>query len=135
MISDNWLQKSNSDHFCPYSKQVMSKKRLDSGINFYCKNLHSVCCASLDSKLEVTLLPILFLMQYAWKIDIRDHSRTTWTKFYTHTPLELTRMDIFYTFYTLSCDPSRVLSTDPSPPLLVHVFIECPLTSGRFLLS
>ena len=40
-------------------------------------------------------------------------------------------MDILHTIYNLSRDP-RGLSTDPHPPLLLHVVSECPL-SGLLL--
>ena len=39
-------------------------------------------------------------------------------------------MEILHTIYSLSHDP-RGLSTDPPPTLLVHVVIECPLTTFR----
>ena len=35
----------------------------------------------------------------------------------------------FYILSTLRHVTPRGLSTDPSPPLLVHVFIECPLSN------
>ena len=46
-------------------------------------------------------------------------------------PLEWTKMDILHsTIYPLWRDPCG-LSTDPPPPLLVHVVIECPITTNK----
>ena len=58
-------------------------------------------------------------------LNIRGHSTTTWTEF-CHS-LNAPPPPFVDSFYILSVDKNRHFLT-PSPPDLVHVVIECPLT-------
>ena len=58
----------------------------------------------------------------------RGHSTTTWTKFWSPPPSQLDNCEHFTWYLPTLCHViKRGLSTDPLPPLLVHVVIEWPL--------
>ena len=74
---------------------------------------------------------LMYIFNYS--LLLRGHSTTTWIKFYpilTPTPLEWTKMDILHTIYPSYVTPCGLYS-DPNPPLLVHVVIECSITQQR----
>ena len=90
-----------------YKVNASDVKKAFSRINFYCKNLHSVGCASLGSKLKsyyITYTISDAICMKNWIPNFEPTHPSIWQKW------------TFDILYTLSRDPSRVLSTDPSCP-------------------